>query len=200
MGMAAGALALASPPALAAVEWKKTPGMDAMTCLRTRRSVRNFKDEPVPPDLIGEMLAAGMSAPSAGNQQPWQFVLIEDRARREKVSRMHGNIGFAAKAGLCVLVCGDLSKDKYGGDKSGGYWIQDLSNCSQNILLAAHALGLGGVWTGVYPKEERMKPVRELCKLPENIIPFSLLVIGRPENTPEPTDRFDPARIHKEVW
>lgn len=198
-GMAFAPLALAAPLA-AAAEWKKTPGMDAMTCLRTRRSVRSFRDMPVAPELVREMLAAGMSAPSAGNGQPWQFVVIEDRAQREKIAGMHAYIGFAAAAGLSVLVCCDLSRAKYGGDRNGGYWIQDLSNCSQNILLAAHALGLGGVWTGVFPVEERMKSVSGICKLPENIIPFSLLVIGHPEKTPEPADRYEPARIHKNVW
>lgn len=199
MGMALTPLAFAAP-AWAAATWKKTPDMDAVTCLRTRRSVRKFTGEAIAPDLIREMIAAGTSAPSAGNQQPWQFVVIDDAEKKTAISKAYNGVAFAGSASACILVCFDPSKDKFKDGPGGGYWVQDLAACSQNILLAAHALGFGGVWTGVFPREDRAKALREIAKLPPEIIPFSLLVIGRPAERPEPADRFEESRIHKNNW
>ncbi|MGE4552796.1 MAG: nitroreductase family protein, partial [Desulfovibrionaceae bacterium] len=102
---------------------------------------------------------------------------------------------YAHLAPVCILVCGNLEYDK-----NGGYWIEDVSAATQNILLAAHAMGLGAVWTGIYPLEDRIKGFRALIGAPEHVAPMALVVVGHPKKTPEPEDRFRPDRVHTERW
>lgn len=167
----------------------------ALNCLMTRRSVRSFMDAPVSGELVRRVLAAGMQAPSAGNERPWQFVVVTDKARLASLAQVHAYVHFAAKAPLGIVVCADLSKARLK-----GYWPLDMSNCTMNILLAAHALGLGAVWTGVYPEEERISKVAEICATPEGIVPFALVVLGHPAQSPSPQDRFEAARVHDNKW
>ena len=175
--------------------WKATPAMDAMTAIRTRRSVRSYTSEGVGDDLVDEILGAAMSAPSAGNEQPWEFVVIRDRQLLAQAGKINKYAGFAKSAPVAILVCGDLNRDKYG-----GYWIEDVSAAMQNMLLAAHALGLGAVWTGIYPLEDRVAGFRKLVGAPENIVPMGLAVIGRPKETPAPVDRFQRELVHLNGW
>jgi nitroreductase len=169
--------------------------MDALEAIRTRRSVRKYRDQPVPEELVQKLLAAAMNAPSARNGQPWQFVVIDDGRMLADVAEINPNAQMARSAPLGILVCGDLSLEK-----SQGYWIVDCSAAVENILLAAHALGLGACWTGVFPREERMKGLRQLVKLPENVIAHSLVIVGYPAEQPPPLERFRPERIHRNGW
>ena len=169
--------------------------MDALECLLTRRSIREYTDEPVSEELVEKLLQAAMMAPSARNQQPWHFVVIDDRQLLEKVPEFHPNGAMAAKAPLSILVCGDLTAEI-----SKGYWPIDCAAAVENMLLAAHALGLGAVWTGVYPREPRMNGFRQLLNLPDHIIPHTLVVIGHPAEQPEQPNRFKPERIHRNGW
>jgi nitroreductase len=169
--------------------------MDVLEAIRTRRSIREYSDQPVPDDIIQQLLAAAMMAPSARNAQPWQFIRINNPTLLEKIPTFHPNGAMAANAPVAILVCGDLRLEL-----SPGYWPQDCSAAVQNLLLAAHGLGLGAVWTGVYPREERMAGLRKLLGLPEDVIPHSLIPLGYPVEQPTSEDRYKEDRVHKNGW
>jgi nitroreductase len=167
--------------------------MEVLEAIRTRRSIRKFQNRPVPGELVRQMLEAAMFAPSARNAQPWQFVVIEDRQMLVSYGRKHPNAEMAAQAPLGILVCGDKELEL-----SPGYWPVDCAAAVQNLLLAAHALGLGAVWTGVYPREDRMATLRQMCQLPEPVMPHSLILIGYPAESPTTPERFKPERVHRD--
>jgi nitroreductase len=169
--------------------------MDVMEAIHTRRSIRKFQQQQVPDELVKELLAAAMSAPSAGNQQPWHFVLITDRDILAKAAGINPYAAMAREAPLAILICGELALEKYP-----GYWVQDCSAATQNMLLAAHGKGLGAVWTGIYPLSDRIEGFKTLCKLPDKVIPLALVVIGYPAQTPKPENRFRADRIHRNSW
>ncbi len=169
--------------------------MDVIEAIHTRRSVRSYEDRPVPMDVVRELLAAAMSAPSAGNAQPWQFVLIDDRAVLEQVKTINPYGAMAARAALGILVCGDITLEKFA-----GYWVQDCSAATQNLLLAAHAKGLGAVWTGIHPMPERIAGFRALVGLPEHVAPLALVVLGYPAQQTTAQDRFRGDRVHHNTW
>jgi nitroreductase len=169
--------------------------MDAIEAIFTRRSIRKYLDTPVAEELVQKLLAAAMQAPSARNQQAWQFVVIDDRAALAKIPAFMPNAAMAADAPLAILVCGDLSLEK-----SPGYWVVDCAAATENILLAAHALGLGAVWTGVYPREARMDGLKRLVGLPEKVVAHSLVVIGHPAEQVPAVDRHRADRIRRNRW
>jgi nitroreductase len=169
--------------------------MDALEAIHTRRSIREYTDQPVPDELVDEIVAAAMSAPSAGNSRPWQFVVLTDRDLLGRIPMIHPHAAMAASAPVAVLVCGDLSLEKYPGN-----WIADCSAATQNLLLAAHAKGLGGVWTGVYPDTARIQAFRKLLGLPEQVVPLALVPIGHPAYPIGRQHRFEPGKIHRNRW
>jgi nitroreductase len=164
--------------------------MDAIEAIKTRRSIRHFTQEPVPESLIRELLEAAMFAPSAGNQQPWHFVVIDDEKLLQQIPTVHPYAAMVREARAAIAVCGNLQREKHQ-----GFWVQDCSAACQNLLLAAHALGLGAVWLGVYPREERVKGLRTLLQLPEEIIPLALIPVGFPREEKGTVDRFDELKI-----
>ena len=169
--------------------------MDTLEAIHTRRSVRAYQDNPIPEELVTKLLAAAMAAPSARNQQPWEFVVITDKSILERLPSINPFTQMALEAPLAILVCGNLKVET-----SPGYWVVDCSAATQNMLLCAHALGLGAVWTGTYPNEERMDGYTELLGLPEYVLPHSLVVVGYPAEIPPPENRFNPERIHFNGW
>lgn len=169
--------------------------MEALEAIHTRRSVRKYQVDSIPEDLVQKILAAAMGAPSACNAQPWHFVVITDRKLLEAIPQVNAYAAMAVHAPLAILVCGDLTLEI-----SPGYWIVDCAAAVQNLLLAAHAVGLGAVWTGVCPREERIEGFRRLLNLPEHVVPHSLIVLGYPAEQPAPEDRFRPERIHRNGW
>lgn len=169
--------------------------MDAMDALCSRRSIRRYTADPVPDSTLEEILRAAMQAPSAGNEQPWQFVVITDRGILQEVSRFHPHAAMAQDAPVAILVCGDLKREKHK-----GFWVQDCSAATQNLLLAAHANGLGAVWVGIFPREDRVAGFRALCDLPVHIVPLALVPLGFPAAAKPRDERFDPARIHRNRW
>lgn len=170
--------------------------MNALQALVSRRSIRKFTSEPVSEQEVKDILEAAMSAPSAGNQQPWHFIVINDRKLLDRVPEFHPHSLMCIEASLAILVCGDPSLEKHE-----GYWVQDCAAATENLLLSIHALGLGGVWVGIYPREERVKGFRRLLNIPEQIIPFSLIPIGHPaEKKPVRPDRYNESRIHRNSW
>jgi nitroreductase len=169
--------------------------MDAVEAILTRRSIRKYTAEPVSDELAKELLEAAMAAPSAGNQQPWQFVVIRDRQLLSEIPSIHSYSSMVPQAALAILVCGDRQLARMP-----EYWVQDCSAATQNLLLAVHAKGLGAVWLGVYPREERVAAFRQLLGLPEHVIPMALVAIGHPAEHKPRGDRYDPARVHADGW
>ena len=169
--------------------------MDTLDAIYTRRSIRKYLDRPVPKELIEKLLAAAMQAPSARNQQPWQFVVLDDRALLAEIAKLMPNAAMAAEAPLAILVCGDLTLEE-----SEGYWVVDCAAAVQNMLLAAHALGLGAVWCGVYPRPQRMEGLRQLIGLPQNVVAHSLVVVGYGAEQVPAVIRYRPERVYHNRW
>ena len=161
--------------------------------IMTRTSVRKYADKPVEKEKIEAMLRAGMAAPTAVNKQPWHFVVINDKAKLNELAAANPRAKMLQTAPLAIVVCGDMTKALQG--KGQEYWIQDCSAATENILLAAHAQGLGAVWTGVYPMDDRIQPLSKTLKLPETVIPLCTIVIGYPAEQPKPKDKWKPENI-----
>ena len=169
--------------------------MEVMEALLTRRSVRNFIYRPVQDEIIELMLKAAMYAPSARNRQPWQFYVITAREVLRKIPDVHPFAAMTPEASLAVVVCADETILPYP-----ERWGIDCAAATQNLLLAAHGLGLGAVWCGVYPDPDRQRELKNLLKLPDTIHPFSLVPIGYPAEPLPVVDRFLPERIHINEW
>lgn len=169
--------------------------MEALEAIFLRRSIRDYTEEKVSEADIKTLLDAAMAAPSAGNAQPWRFVVIDDRALLGRIGEINQYAAMAARAPLAIMVCADPSSEKYP-----GFWVQDCSAAIENLLVAATALGLGAVWTGLYPMEGRLPLARQIFGLPGHIMPLAIIVIGHPAAKPEPKSRFDPAKVHRNRW
>jgi len=169
--------------------------MDTLEAIHTRRSIRKYLDKPISEEILTQLLKAAMAAPSARNQQPWEFVVITDVEIKKTIPTACPFAQMIVNAPLAILICGNLRVET-----AKGYWMIDCAAATQNLLLSAHALALGAVWTGVYPREERMDGLTELLALPEYILPHSLVVIGYPAQQPSQQDRFKSERIHYNGW
>ena len=169
--------------------------MDTLNAIHSRRSIRQYLDRHLPEELIQKLLAAAMQAPSARNQQPWHFVVIDERKTLSEIASLLPNAWMTTNAPLAILVCADLTWEK-----SEGYWVVDCSAAVENMLLAAHALGLGAVWCGVYPRDKRMEGLRQLAGLPKNVIAHSLVVLGYAAEQIPAEDRYRPERVRRNHW
>jgi nitroreductase len=169
--------------------------MDALTALCSRRSIRLYTGKPVAQELVRELLNAAMSAPSAGNERPWHFIVLTDRLILDSIPRFHPYAAMLKHASVAILVCGDVSLERHK-----GYWVLDCAAATENILVAAHAKGLGAVWCGVYPTEDRVAGFRSLLGLPEQIVPFSLVPLGFPAEIKHAGDRYEADRVHENRW
>lgn len=169
-----------------------------LKAIYSRRSVRHFTDESVTKEQLFEIVKAGMAAPSARNLQPWSFIIVTNRDTLDQLANglPYAKMLFRAKA--AIIVCG--IPDRSGQDSPEGYWVQDCSAASQNILLAAEAIGLGAVWTGVYPRQERVAIVKDILGIPEKVIPLNLIPIGVPDGVDKPKDKFREDNIIWESW
>ncbi len=157
-----------------------------------RTSIRSYQDRPVEQVKIEKLLRAGMAAPSAVDKRPWHFIVVTDKQVLEGLAQANPNAGMAARAPLAIVVCGDKTKAL---TRVPDYWVQDVSAATENILLAAHGMGLGAVWTGTYPVTDRVEKVAAVLNLPEHIIPFCTIVIGYPEKYQAPKDKWDEGNI-----
>jgi len=167
-------------------------GQAAIENIMTRTSIRKYKDQPVEQEKIDIMLKAAMAAPTALNLQPWHFIVIDDKNTLKLLSGQQPN-----NAPLMIAVCGDTNKTTMpdGKGKLPDFWVQDVSAATENLLLAAHAQGLGAVWTSVYPVMERVAEVANVLNCPENIIPLAVVRIGYPDESPKPKDKFKQENI-----
>jgi nitroreductase len=161
----------------------------------SRRSTRKYTDDPVDDATVERLLRAAMAAPSAGNQQPWRFIVVRDRATLSGIAEWHPYAGMLRSAPVAVVVLGDAGEAKWK-----GMWPQDCAACVENMLIEAELLGLGAVWLGVHPLPEREAALRESLGIPEEVVPFAIVPLGRPLEHKEPSDRYDEARVHRERW
>jgi nitroreductase len=162
-----------------------------------RRSVRAYQDKPIDDDTMRAVLRAAMAAPSAVACDPWRFIAIRDKTMLKRVADGLPNGKMLAKAGAGLIVCGDMGAAH---DHNVSYLLQDCSAAIENALLAVHALGLGAVWLGVHPREDRISHLRALFSLPESIVPVACLAIGYPAEKKEPRTRYDETNVHWERW
>lgn len=170
----------------------------AYKAIMTRTSVRTYTDKQISRQQIDSLLRAAMAAPTARNSQPWQFVVISDRATLDSIAANCSSIKMAADAPLAIAVCGDMTKALDGDGRD--YWVQDCSAATENLLVAANAMGLGAVWCGIYPIPERVSYIRGLLKLPADIIPLNIIPIGYPKAPSTPKEKFDSTRIHTNTY
>ncbi|MCC8115292.1 MAG: nitroreductase family protein [Bacteroidales bacterium] len=170
----------------------------ALECIMTRTSVREYTADSISDSDLEKMLRAAMAAPSAGNKQPWRFVVVKERATLDTLAAQFHTMHMAAQAPMAIVVCGDM-KATFDGEGI-DYWVQDTSAATENLLLAAHALGLGAVWCGVTPLAERQQFLTQLLSLPADIKPLDVVVIGHPAYAHTPKDKWHPDYIHYEKW
>lgn len=171
---------------------------DAISNIMTRTSVRAYTDEALTKEQIDTLLRAGMAAPSALNKQPWEFVVIDDKETLKSLKNLYKGARMADQAAVGIAVCGNLQNAIEG--EGQGYWVDDASAATENILLAAHAMGLGAVWTGVHVSDDRVTGVRELLSLPEYVTPLCVIMVGHPAESPEPKDKYNAEKIHYNKW
>ena len=171
-------------------------GSTALNCIMTRASVRSYADRPVDDSTVTKILRAGMAAPTAANQQPWQFVVVTAQNLKDSITAAFEYTKMVEGCSFAVVVCGDMHNIFKGDRADGGFWVQDCSAASENMLLAAHALGLGGVWCGIYPLKDREERLRGILDLPSHLIPLNVMAFGYPAQTVAPKDKWAPDKIH----
>ena len=158
-----------------------------------RRSIREFQaNAMITDDQMETVLRAAMQAPSANNRQTWHFIVVDDRDKMDKITKVHAYSSMLKTAAACIVVVGETPAE--GGS---AYWQQDCAAATENMLLAIANLGLGGVWLGVYPREERVKGIKEIFNIPDDKTPLCIVAIGVPAEKKQKEDRFDPAKIYK---
>jgi nitroreductase len=165
--------------------------------LFARRSVRRYTGEAVTPAQVEILLQAAMSAPSAGNRKPWQFIVVTARETREALAAVHPYAKMLPQAPLAIVACGEPASSFA---EQPEWWVEDVSAAVENILLAATGLGLGAVWCGVYPDDDRVRAFREILGVPPRVTPFALIPVGHPAEKHEPRTQYDPQRVHRERW
>lgn len=170
----------------------------AIENIMTRTSVRSYSEREVSKEVVDTLLRAAMAAPTAGNKQPWKFIVIDKRDILNSISENFSSMKMASRAGVAVIMCGEPSLSFDGEGRE--YWVQDVSAATENLLLAAHAMGLGAVWCGIYPISDRVRIFSEMLNIPEGIIPMACVCIGYPDGETLPKDKWNPDNIHYNGW
>lgn len=169
--------------------------MNLLEAIRTRRSIRKFLPKAVEKKDLQTMLEAAMDAPSALDEQPWQFIVMTESAMLQRLPEHHNHCDLVRGAPAAILICGDQSLEKLP-----GFWVQDCAACTQNLLLAAHELGLGAVWVGVHPTPCNVNSLQTWLNLPDSVVPFALVAVGYPDEPYPEKINFKPERIHWNRW
>jgi nitroreductase len=193
--LASGIIACLAGSAWAAEE---TLMNDTLKTIFSRKSVRTFKSETVPKEKLELLIRAGMAAPTAVDKRPWEFIVVTDRTVLKQLADALPFAKMADKGAAAIIVGGDVRKQWGGMDSD--YWIMDCSAATENILLAAESMGLGAVWTAVYPEESRIRTVRQILGIPSHIVPLNLIPLGVPAGREKPKDKYNPAQIHWNKW
>lgn len=173
--------------------------MNAIQAIKTRISTRRYTDHPITDEALHTILEAGMSGPSAVNARPWSFIVVRDPDTLNKMADANGRAAEPLRgANVGILICGDLERAF---KPAPDYWVVDGSIAAQNMILAAHALGIGSVWLGTWPQENKVQAQRELFKLPDHIVPHSIIAFGYPaENVTKEKLLYEADRVHFENW
>ncbi len=164
----------------------------------SRCSVRDFEATAIPRETVELIMRATMAAPSAMNKQPWCILAIDEREQLDALSDALPYASMARKAPLGFVLCGDMTRCFPGIEQE--YWLHDLGAATQNLLLAAHGLGLGAVWTAVHPVAERINAVKDLLQLPEHLVPFCFIPVGVPKGSPKAKDKWAEERVRWNRW
>ncbi len=164
-----------------------------LNSIMTRNSVRKYTNQRISEESVEKMLRAGMAAPTAGNRQPWEFYVVRDTSIIKQFPSVTKYANMTEDAQLAIVVCG-VPSEAFPEEKN--YWIQDVSAATENILLAAHAQGIGAVWCGVYPGEDRVATLRNLLQVPDKLVPFNIIVMGYPDGEQIVKDKWKPSKIH----
>ena len=168
---------------------------DALTVIHRRKSVRKYLDKPVSREQLTVLMKAGMAAPTAADKRPWAFVAVTERAVLDSLAESSPTGKMLRQAAAAIVVCGDTRRAL-----NSNVWTQDCSAASQNILLAAEAIGLGAVWIGIYPEYFKYNHVRRTLGIPMEVIPLNIISIGWPTGAEKPKQKFDPDNIHWNMW
>jgi nitroreductase len=168
--------------------------MDALEAIMTRRSIRRYTSDPVPEESVRILLEAAMAAPTAADE-PWHFVVVRERKLLDEVTRYHHHAHMLKQASVAITVCADPTSGSLR-DR----WPLDCAAATENILIAANALGLGACWVGIYPVEERILGVKGLLGIPDPLIPLCMVALGFPAERKQPSQRYRPERVHYDTW
>ena len=171
---------------------------DVFDNIMTRVSVREFTGEKISAEQIDTLLRAAMAAPSAINKQPWAFIVVTDESLIARLGEALPYSRCTNHPACAIIPCGDLSKSIEG--EMAAFWVNDVSAATENLLLAAHSMGLGAVWTGLHPDMNRAKLVQDMLGLPEHIIPLCVVPVGVPAEQPAVKNKYNPDNIHYNVW
>jgi nitroreductase len=166
-----------------------------MKAILGRRSIRTFTGEAIPDGDVKKFLEAAMAAPSACNQQPWHFVVVRSLNTFRRIMEIQPYTKMLEKAAFAVVVCADPELQT-----CPGFWVQDCSAATENLLLAVHAMGYGATWCGLYPSDDAVWRIRELLGLPSHVIPLAVVAIGVPDEKKPPAGRYRQDRVHPEKW
>jgi nitroreductase len=168
--------------------------MEAIEAIMGRRSVRRYTDKKISDETITKLLKAAMNAPSAHNKQPWHFIVVNDKETMLKIPEYHQYSKMLENASHAIVVLGDNNI------QDTDFWIHDTSAATENILLAAHAIGLGAVWLGVHPHETLIEGTKKLFNIPDHVTPLCIISLGYPEEAKSPRENYNPERVHKNKW
>ena len=170
---------------------------DNLNFLFGRRSIRVYSPGEVSEAAVTKLLEAAMAAPSAMTKDPWRFVVVRDKQTLSKLAALHPGAAMLSSAAMAIVVCGDLEAAF---ERQISYLLQDCSAAIENLLLAAHAQGLGACWVGIHPGDPLIKRVKELLSLPAAIIPVAAIALGQPGEQPAPRTRYNADYVHHEKW
>ena len=168
--------------------------MEAIEAIMGRRSIRRYTDKKIPEETITKLLKAAMNAPSAHNKQPWHFIVVDDRETMLKIPEYHQYSKMLENASHAIVVLGDNNI------QTSDFWVHDTSAATENILIAAHAMGLGAVWLGIHPHESLIEGTKKLFDIPDHVTPLCIISLGYPDETRSPSENYNPERVHKNKW
>jgi len=173
--------------------------METLDCIKTRASVRGFRRDRIPDDVLEEILGAAIQAPSAGNVQDWEFVVVTKQETKQRLAESAWGQGFIAEAPVVIVVCSNLRaiSSTYGERGKNLYSIQNAAAATQNLMLAAWDKKIGSCWVGSFNEEK----VREALVLPSMIRPLAIIPLGYPSSKPSKTGRkaLDDV-VHREFY